>query len=199
MPNIPNPLQEIGPPFDADYAMFSDGARVAWLNGAMLCTCVTAKAQQQIKNCCKHIAWIIREHRDYVKPERSIWVPMVLPDSDDAVKNVSWVRICIDIDNLLWATLKNQNDDREDACIGTVGDPVSRLEVRNMIVPHILGLAHRIHCKKCADGTPIIIQRLMENRENQVIQLKILPEVVHWLDTDNDLCREHDDSDLVPF
>lgn len=189
------PITEINPMGD-DFATFSDGARVSWGNGIMLCTCVTAKAQPRDKNCCKHITNVIRRKRDYIVRDQRIYLPVVLPDKEDDLKQVSWVEMGVHSDSqVLFVYLQNQ----ETAWIGSVGQYVtlSRLDARSMILPHLLGLANKVTCRECHDA-PLIIQMLLKDRTNLNYQLDAVREILHWLTNPNQ-CRKHDDSDLVPF
>jgi hypothetical protein len=178
----------------SDWVLFSDGARVVWATTNMLCSCIFAKAQPMPKNCCQHVAYVIRSQLDYIVPGSFVWIPVVLASPQEELKQVSWVHIVIRPDRTLWIDL----DSGESACVGIVGETLNRLDARNMVLPHILGLAHRVWCDKCPAGRPAPVINMLEHRDVLEYRNEGLREIIHWLDNRH-LCRFHDDSDLVPF
>lgn len=188
-----------------NYALFDDGARVSW-DTHMVCTCVLAQRQDRAKNCCKHVVYLIREGRDRVLTDKYIYIPVVLPGRGATeFKDVCWASIRID-NGQLWVQLGNV----EHTFVCHVSEDRCRLEVRSLVIPHLLGLVHQVKCKRClterqasgVTGTaePLAVIRLLHDRQNQELQIEALREVCHWMENKSlNLCIKHDDTDLVPF
>lgn len=179
-----------------DHIIFADGPRTSW-SGHMVCTCLRAKQQRPTFNCCPHIVWVIRNREDRVSRGIWVWIPIVLPAvAGHAQSEDDWVMVSIDSDNRLWARI----GEPDETFIAHVPGHVHRLDVRALLIPHLLGMIHEIRCTKCPHVFPPAVLDLLADRSNQQLQLQALREACHWLYHDDlHLCREHDDSDLVPF
>lgn len=179
-----------------DHIIFADGARASW-SGHMNCTCLRAQRQTSHKKCCQHIVWVIRNKKDQVSRGTWLWIPIVLPSTRGQVQSDDdWVCVSIDPKNRLWARFGEVGE----TFIGHVSGEATRLDMRALLVPHLLGFIHEIRCTKCPHIFPPVVLDLLEDRPNQQLQLQALREACHWLyHDDTKLCREHDDSDLVPF
>ena len=192
-----------------NYALFDDGARVSW-DTHMVCTCLLAQRQDRAKNCCKHVVYLIREKKDKILTDRYIFIPIVLPGDKLGGDEICWASIRID-QGVLWVQL----GELEHTFVCQVSEHMCRLDVRMLVVPHLLGLVHQVKCSKCltqrqnsaprqlaymATAEPMSIFSLLRDRENHQFQIEALREVCHWMENKTlNLCREHDDTDLVPF
>jgi hypothetical protein len=190
------------------WALFADGARVSWQND-MVCTCITAKKQRPSHNMCKHIVEVIRQRKDLILGNRGIFLAVAL--GVKATDTISWVSIKPDPDNkTLWAALA----DHGLTFVAHTPEPICRLDARSLVIPHLLGYVHQVKCTKCleerraslpefaykATAEPIAVMQLLRDRENPVALTEAIREVCHWMDDPTiNLCRLHDDSDLVPF
>lgn len=174
------------------WVLWKDGARTSWL-ADLVCTCIAAKRQMSNKQCCKHIAQVIRSKADYVRPSQDHWIPMALPAPgvDGAASSVSWIRVRL-IDDAVYVYLQ----DPAPYLVGAGGG--CRLDVRAMIAPYLLSLTTMVTCREC--GTSRRIREFEADPKVVILQVDAIREVCHWLENTNlNLCIDHDDSDLVPF
>lgn len=178
--------------------VWNDGARTSWTEH-MLCTCLVAKNQPIPKNCCKHVTEAIRLQLDFMMPGLMVYIPMVLP-ADGGVNpqstEICWVRAFIEkADGALYGYFAGP----EHVLISYVGiGGTSRLTVRNLLVPYLLGAAMQADCTQCT--RPRRVDNLLLNRDSQDAQIEAIREGCHWLEhQDLHLCLDHDDTDLIPF
>lgn len=158
---------------DANSCLFDDGARTSW-EKHLICTCLTARRQSVERNCCKHTVYAIRTRSDILLPDMWHPIPVVLTDEDGAS---AWVKVKRE-NGKLYAWLES--------FVLISADVEHRLDIRNLVVPYLLGLASKVTCTECAV-------------EASWTETMLIRRTCHWLeDQTRTRCFVHDDSDLIP-
>lgn len=178
--------------------IFADGPRVTW-HEYLRCSCLQAARCAAEKHFCKHTVYVIRNHLDGIRTNTSIWIPVVLPS--DPSGTVAWTEISLH-SGALWVTLDSLSRtfvvplDTDPSPV--VMHDLCRADARNLVIPHLLGLAHKVRCVQCHRNTPEAIDLLLNHRDETRYQVEALREICHWLEAPERLCRIHDNSDLIP-